>query len=569
MKRIIRRLVTMAVWATVTSSAMSSELTELNCLDVGIRCFHGADNTMSLSRSGDVLTSLDSELDGYYVWNRSTGGRYLSGTGPLSDDGRYIFTTYNEGYLIRNSTTDGSQTRINIDIPGDLPSAWVSDVSADGSLMVGNILYRPESGPPWQLVKSFIWSEGTGIRFLEPAPDFDYISLLVSANGQQLVGTAENWLPGPPSAFAYLADSFGPATIERLNDEKPRTTVTQLADDGSTAYGRALPTLTDHVGLSEMFYWTPTEGMVGLGFDASPRAITPDGHVVVGSVHVEGQYDNLGPPPLGQKQLSARLRTPALFWSKTDGQLEVGNGVLYGVTSDGNVAVGGTADETGTREAIVYHRRSSTRSLQDVLIDEYGLSESLNGWTLEAARGISANGLTIAGIGKSPTTEEAIWLVDLDYPITWVYPGNVVRDEMLDVNDINELTSAVVAGATLDKYDLNDDQLVNVADVQQWVRDIFGTWTGDANLDGEFNSSDLVNVFQAGKYELDTAATWSEGDWSADGRFTTRDLVAAFQDGGYEQGARASATAIPEPTSGILAVAALLGLFVGRRWQAR
>jgi hypothetical protein len=404
---------------------------------------------------------------------------------------------------------------------------------------------------------------------LEPAPGYDYFSLLVSANGQQLVGTAKTWLPGPPSAFAYLADPFGPATIERLNDEKPITTVSHFADDGSIAYGKARPTQHEVQGLSEMFYWTSTDGMVGLGFDATPRAITPDGQVVVGTVHVEGQYDNLGPPPLGQSQLSARLRTPALFWSKTDGQLEVGNGVLYGVTNDGNVAVGGTADETGTREAIVYHRRSGTQSLQDVLIDEYGLSESLNGWTLEAARGISANGLTIAGIGKSPTIDEAIWVVDLDYPITWVYPGNFVRDETLNVDDISRLSAAILASSSDLVYDLNDDELVNVADLQFWVHDIFGTWTGDANLDGEFKSSDLVNVFQAGKYELDTAATWSEGDWNADGRFTTRDLVAAFQDGGYEQGPRASVTAVPEPTSGFIAVAGLLGLFVGRRWQAR
>jgi hypothetical protein len=177
--------------------------------------------------------------------------------------------------------------------------------------------------------------------------------------------------------------------------------------------------------------------------------------------------------------------------------------------------------------------------------------------------------LTIAGIGKSPTIDEAIWVVDLDYPITWVYPGNFVRDETLNVDDISRLSAAILASSSDLVYDLNDDELVNVADLQFWVHDIFGTWTGDANLDGEFKSSDLVNVFQAGKYELDTAATWSEGDWNADGRFTTRDLVAAFQDGGYEQGPRASVTAVPEPTSGFIAVAGLLGLFVGRRWQAR
>lgn len=59
---------------------------------------------------------------------------------------------------------------------------------------------------------------------------------------------------------------------------------------------------------------------------------------------------------------------------------------------------------------------------------------------------------------------------------------------------------------------------------------------GDANLDGHFNSSDLVAVFQAGKYETMQPATWAEGDWNGDGVFDSGDLVAAFQDGCYEDG---------------------------------
>ena len=54
---------------------------------------------------------------------------------------------------------------------------------------------------------------------------------------------------------------------------------------------------------------------------------------------------------------------------------------------------------------------------------------------------------------------------------------------------------------------------------------------GDANLDGVFDSSDLVLIFQNGHYEKHQAgiATWAEGDWNGDQRFTTSDLVLAFQ----------------------------------------
>ncbi|MFC1758030.1 hypothetical protein ACFL2H_04585 [Planctomycetota bacterium] len=58
---------------------------------------------------------------------------------------------------------------------------------------------------------------------------------------------------------------------------------------------------------------------------------------------------------------------------------------------------------------------------------------------------------------------------------------------------------------------------------------------GDANLDGVFDSADLVLVFQAGVYEDSAAANWAQGDWSGDGKFDTQDLVLAFRDGRYLQ----------------------------------
>ena len=58
---------------------------------------------------------------------------------------------------------------------------------------------------------------------------------------------------------------------------------------------------------------------------------------------------------------------------------------------------------------------------------------------------------------------------------------------------------------------------------------------GDSNNDGIFDSSDLVKVFQAGKYEdqVHRSATFEEGDWNGDGIFDSSDLVAAFQAGTY------------------------------------
>ena len=59
---------------------------------------------------------------------------------------------------------------------------------------------------------------------------------------------------------------------------------------------------------------------------------------------------------------------------------------------------------------------------------------------------------------------------------------------------------------------------------------------GDTNLDGVFDTVDLVSAFQLGEFEdaLSLNSTWDEGDWDGDGDFTTRDLVFAFQQGFFQ-----------------------------------
>ncbi|MCA9167575.1 MAG: hypothetical protein KDB23_07890, partial [Planctomycetales bacterium] len=97
---------------------------------------------------------------------------------------------------------------------------------------------------------------------------------------------------------------------------------------------------------------------------------------------------------------------------------------------------------------------------------------------------------------------------------------------------------------------VTNDGTFNNEDRDFWVTKIKQTYFGDADLDGEFNSADLINVFQAGEYEDHVVgnSTWSTGDWNGDGEFTTSDLVIAFQDGGYDRGPRGVVTAVPEPT---------------------
>ncbi|MCA9149533.1 MAG: PEP-CTERM sorting domain-containing protein, partial [Planctomycetales bacterium] len=141
-------------------------------------------------------------------------------------------------------------------------------------------------------------------------------------------------------------------------------------------------------------------------------------------------------------------------------------------------------------------------------------------------------------------------------------PGDFDGDGQLTALDINQLTQQAASGEYSSALDLNQDNLINFGDITFWIRDVKKSWIGDTNLDGEFNSSDLVTVLAAGTYEQPaTTAVWTTGDFNGDGRANTSDLVAALADGGYENGTRAAV--VPEP-SGIVMLA--LGLMaIGRK----
>jgi hypothetical protein len=136
-----------------------------------------------------------------------------------------------------------------------------------------------------------------------------------------------------------------------------------------------------------------------------------------------------------------------------------------------------------------------------------------------------------------------------------VVRGDFDNSGALDAPDVNQLSEQIALGTNPPAYDLNADNLTNISDLDIWVRDLKKTWFGDSNLDGQFNSSDLVAVFQAGRFERDENALWTEGDWNADRRFNSGDLVRAFQDGGFEMGPRAAVAGqfVPEPTFGTCA----------------
>ena len=137
--------------------------------------------------------------------------------------------------------------------------------------------------------------------------------------------------------------------------------------------------------------------------------------------------------------------------------------------------------------------------------------------------------------------------------------GDYNGDGVVDAADADAQALAMKTPMeNLDTYDENGDGVIDGEDRLIWVQDHAGTWVGDSDLDGEFNSGDLVVVFTAGKYETGQMAGWGEGDWDGNIFFDSSDLVAAFTDGGYEQGPL-SLAAVPEPNGiGMIIIALVL-----------
>jgi hypothetical protein len=146
--------------------------------------------------------------------------------------------------------------------------------------------------------------------------------------------------------------------------------------------------------------------------------------------------------------------------------------------------------------------------------------------------------------------------------------GDFDANGILDEFDLQQLTVEIAMQSNDLRFDLDGDELVDNTDRDVWIHDVKLTFFGDANLDGEFNSTDLVAVYMENEYEdaIDLNSTWGTGDFNGDGDFNSRDLVLAFADGGYEVGPRAAAVQVPEPST---IASFILALILITSWQRR
>jgi probable HAF family extracellular repeat protein len=170
-----------------------------------------------------------------------------------------------------------------------------------------------------------------------------------------------------------------------------------ISADGQVVVGSGKGPYAD-----EAFRWSLQGGMEGLGFlpngDASMAlAASADGSVVVG-------YSTTG---TGRE---------AFRWTQADGMAGLGDlsggaysSIAHSVSADGSIVVGAGTTANG-EEACIWVNGTLT-NLRIYLTDGYGLD--ISGWSLTAAKLVSADGKTIVGYGLNPDGETEAWIAHL------------------------------------------------------------------------------------------------------------------------------------------------------------
>ncbi len=435
--------------------------------------------------------------------------------------------------------------------PNGAASALAFDVSADGSVVVGRTLdptWTDFELQGWDAHNAFMWTADTGLTYLG---NETYSATAVSSDGTTIVGQA---VADPLTAHG--ADMYrsvaGELTIVTLPSTNNRSvaanTVTGVSRDGSVVVGG----LGTGLGSGEAYRWTEALGLETLGVPGEAEAISADGSTIA----IDASW-----PGGGALEL--------VLWNEATGARTIGTrgapaggSAIRGINGDGTAVVGfayqGSVGNLAP-VAFIWTEVTGFQDLSDYLANHYGLAPANEGWEFRSVQDISANGLHLAVGATNPNGDYEAVLIDLD--------PDFDGDFRTDVADLDLLAAALRAGETKYLYDMDGSGQVNSNDLRNLITDKLGTWFGDSDLDGEFSSNDLVNVFQAGEYEDAVASNsgWATGDWNGDGEFGTADLVTAFQDGGYEQGLRPAAVTVPEPASFLMLATSLMGISILRR----
>lgn len=366
-----------------------------------------------LAASADVISKLPERADTHFGAARAVAdspffmglgnlpGCYSSSALSISADGSTVvgFSRFGSDSLDFEAfrwTRDGGMLGLG-DFPGGVFSSVAYGASGDGNLVVG--VGITSVGP-----EAFLWSSGTGMVGLGDLPGGTYSSFAqaISADGSVVVGQSSTT---GGSAFRWtstggmigLGHAPGVITSDIANAVSADGAV--IVGNGASSRGR------------EAFRWTEEGGLAGLGdlpggaYLSWANDTSSDGSIVVGWSSSELAYFN-----------------EAYRWTSSGGMVGLGalpsgtpSSRAYGISGDGSVIVG-VSSSVPYQEAFVWDDTNGMRSLSSILTNELGLD--LTGWTLEEARDVSADGLTIVGWGINPAGATEAWVAHIPEPTT-------------------------------------------------------------------------------------------------------------------------------------------------------
>ena len=375
---------------------------------------------------------------------------------------------------------------------------------------------------------------------------------------------------GDPRVDLFYGDGEGGTVRPHVTAHRDDRPIGIYVHDGAADVGEPIEALSDS-------FDTDTWHHILISYDGD-----------LGRVFVNGELDNevdLGGIELGASGTGMHIGTTqnstnpfigyldeVAVWGRSLSAAEVATIFQQGVHALGNAQPGPLGywpmDDQSNPNTVVDASGSELTgtSVGNIAISGVEEGGELDDGTLAAGKRVN---FPMVDQGFASLTDDGLSLFNA--AIDWLLgntvsvPGDFNNDGLLTVIDVDLLSENVQAGTHDAQFDLTADNLVNFDDMEAWVQDLKNTWFGDADLNGEFNTTDLVNVFQAGKFETGQPATWATGDWDADGLFSTADFVEAFQDGGFEKGPRDQVQAVPEPSAFVLLGFAVLAILRRRR----
>ncbi len=316
----------------------------------------------------------------------TTGAGFNSTAQSISADGSTVVGRSNEAYRWTSATG-----MIGLgDFAGGNLSSSAMGVSVDGSVIVGSGL------PPNNKSMAFRWASATGLVPLGFLSVGDYFSgaSAVSGDGSVVVGTSQ-WEFGQ-QAFRW-SEPTGMVGLNPLSNPNIFSRANAESGNGSIVVGGA----NFGVGETQAFRWTQTDGMINLGALLGPSyyseafGISDDGSAIVG-------------------RTTTSAGRQAFVQTQSTGMQSLGGieSLAFDTSADGAVIVGFNEFTKGFAEAFIWDALAGMRKLEDVLTSAFALD--LTGWTLVDARGISADGTAIVGLGINPEGVSEGWIARLN-----------------------------------------------------------------------------------------------------------------------------------------------------------